>query len=198
MKMKKNEMPLRLREFLPMFDTERRSKKPGKFRRQVEGMADFLGKQPRTVEAYCSTSEDRTISADDYWRVSVEWVKRKSRSTSEARFIVLDDNGDQLYETQTMGQASFLADVEGAFWGTTPVGAWQKMHFTAAAGRRSRLRRLVRDGIVGNHVICAIFEFDAFCLVDYQLEDVDWLSTPDELRLHQLETWVRNTMGEAA
>ncbi|UFW65778.1 hypothetical protein RlegWSM1455_07080 [Rhizobium laguerreae] len=85
---------------------------------------------------------------------------------------MLDDNGDQLYETQTMGQASFLADVQGAFWGTTPCGCLAK-DALAAAGRRSRLRHLVRDGIVGNYVICAIFEFYAFCLVDYQLEDVD-------------------------
>ncbi|MGO8034940.1 hypothetical protein [Rhizobium leguminosarum] len=198
MKMKKNEMPFRVREFLPMFDTERGSSKPGKFRRQVEGLAEFLCKQPRTVEAYCSTSEDRTISADDYMRVAVEWMKRKSRSASAPRFVVYDDNGDQLYETQKMGQASFLADVEGSFWSATSFGAWQRKHFTAAAGRRSRLRRLVRDGIIGNRMICAVFEFDEHCLVDYQLEDVDWLSTPDEYRLHQLETWVRNTTGEAA
>jgi hypothetical protein len=196
--MKKNEMPFRLREFLPMFDTERGSKKPGKFRRQVEGLAEFLCKQPRTVEAYCSTSEDRTISSDDYWLTAVEWMKRKSRSTSAPRFLVFDDNGDQLYETQTMGQATFLSDVEGAFWGATPLGAWQRRNFTAAAGRRSRLRRLVRDDIIGNHVICAIMDFDAYCLVDYQLEGVDWLSTPDEFKLHQLETIVRNMTGEAA
>ncbi|MGO6676464.1 hypothetical protein [Rhizobium leguminosarum] len=198
MRMKKNEMPFRLREFLPMFDTERGSSKPGKFRRQVEGLAEFLCKQPRTVEAYCSTSEDRTISADDYWQTAVEWVKRKSRSTSEPRFIVYDDNGDQLYETQTMWQAMFLADVDGAVWGATPLRAWQRRHFTAAVGRRSRLRRLARDGIVEKHVICAVFNFDQHCLVDYQLEGVDWLSTPDEFRLHQLETFVRNVTGAAA
>lgn len=191
--MKKDEMPFRLREFLPLF-----ADRKAKYWEQIEGMADFLEKQPRTVEAYCSYREDRTISADDYWRVTVEAVKRKSKSMMSPNFLVFDDNGDQLFECQKLCQAMFLADVEGASWAATPRGAWQVKHRSAAAGRRSRLRRMVRDDIVKKHVICAMFGFDKHCLVDYQLEDVDWLSSPDELRLYQLENFARSVIGEAA
>ncbi|MBY5407416.1 hypothetical protein HFO98_02835 [Rhizobium leguminosarum] len=194
MKMKKDEMPFRLRELLPKFGPDRKAK----YWEQIEGMADFLGKQPRTVEAYASYSEDRTVSADDYWRVVVEWVKRKSRSTAAPAFLVLDDNGDQLYETQWPWQAMFLADVEGTSWGATPRGVGQMRFFTAPAGRRSRLRRLVRDDIIGRKIICAMFDFDEHCLVDYQLEGVGWLSTPDEMRLQMLEHVYRAQTSAAA
>ncbi len=116
MKMKKDELPYRLRDFLPAFGPRPRSKRF----EQIEGMAEFLGKQPRTVEAYCSIREDRTISPDDYWKVAVEWVKRRSRSTMAPNFIVLDDNGDQLFECRWLWQAQFLADVERDPWVAMP------------------------------------------------------------------------------
>lgn len=193
MKMKRDEMPFRLRDFLPQF-----AHRKAKYWEQIEGMAEFLGKQPRTVEAYCSYREDRTISPDDYMRVAVEWIKRRSKSSMSPNFIVVDDNGDQLYECQWLWQAMFLSDVEGAGWHATPRGAWQVKGLSAPAGRRSRLRRLVRDGIVQKDVICALFGFDQWCLVDYQLEGVEWLSTPDELPLAQLENFARAQIGEAA
>ncbi|MBX5152583.1 hypothetical protein HJB78_16555 [Rhizobium lentis] len=193
MKMLKSEMPFRLRAFLPLF-----ADRKAKYWEQIEGMADFLGKQPRTVEAYCSYREDRTISADDYWKVGVEWVKRKSRSTSKPAFLVLDDNGDQLFECQWLWQAMFLSDMEGASWRATPRGVGQIKFFTAPAGRRSRLRRLVRDDIVDRKIICAMFDFDEHCLIDYQMEGVSWLSTPDEMRLQMLEHVYRAQIGVAA
>ncbi len=193
MKMKKDEMPFRLRNFLPLF-----AHCKAKYWEQIEGMAAFIGKQPRTVEAYCSYHEDRMISADDYMRVAVEAIKRKSKSSLSPAFIIFDENGDQLFEAQKLCQAMFLADVEGAGWVATPRGVGQVKHVSTPAGRRSRLRRLVRDGTVQKHVIAAMFGFDQHCLVDYQLEDVDWLSTPDELRLHQLENFARAQMREAA
>ncbi|CAN7257403.1 hypothetical protein LJR098_001053 [Rhizobium sp. LjRoot98] len=192
--MKKVEMPYRLRDFLPMFGDEPKAKHA----EQVEGLAEFLGKRPRTIEAYLSYSEDRTISPDDYWSVAVEWIKRRSRSNMNPAFVVLDDNGDQLYECQWLWQAQFLADVEGASWVAQPSGHWQKGGSDDRAQSRSRLRRLLRSGLVTADQVCDVFNFDRWCLVDYQLEGVEWLSTPDELRLRVLEAFAAERLGEAA
>lgn len=193
MKMKKDELSYRLREFLPMF-----ADRKAKFADQIEGLAEFLGKQPRTIEAYLSTREDRTISPDNYFAVATEWVKRRSKSQMNPAFIVLDDNGDQLFETQWLWQASFLADLEGASWIATQTGHWQKGGFDNQAQRRSRLRRLIQSGVVTEVEICDVYNFDRWCLVDHQLEGVDWLSTPDELRLRVLEAYAAEQIGEAA
>ncbi len=194
MKMKKDEMPYRLRDFLAIFGPTPRARHA----EQVEGLAEFLGKQVRTVEAYLSYSEDRTISPDNYWRVAVEWIKRRSRSDLKSAFVVLDDNGDQLFECQWLWQAQFLTDVEGGSWIAQTSGHWQKGDVDDRAQRRSRLRRLLRSGLVTSDQVCDVFNFDRYCLVDYQMEGVDWLSTPDELRLRVLEAYAAERLGEAA
>lgn len=196
MRMMKSEMPFRLRTFLPVFDTERGSKKPGKFRRQAEGLADFLCKQPRTIEAYLSSSEDRTISADDYWKTAIEWTKRKAKPSGEPGFIVHGDDDEPLFETNFYWQARFLADVEGNQICMRRLTASYQMD--ERMYRRCRLRRIVRSGVLEKSLICTLLRMDEYCLVDHQLEGVDWLSTPDELRLRTLENWVAEELGEAA
>jgi hypothetical protein len=39
---------------------------------------------------YISTREDHTVSADHYMRGATEWVIRKSRTSMEPGFMVLD------------------------------------------------------------------------------------------------------------
>ncbi|MGO4569055.1 hypothetical protein AB4Z52_29410 [Rhizobium sp. 2YAF20] len=191
MKMKIDEMPYRLREFLPVFGPTFKAK----LAERIEGLAEFLGKQPRTIEAYLSYREDRAISAEDYWRVAVEWVKRKARSKMEPGFIVYGIDDESMFETQWYWQARFLSDVEGSQIAMRRLPAAHRMD--ERMERRSRLRHLVRDNIVSKQQICEVFAFDEHCLVDYQLEGVDWLSTPDELRLRVLEGFVAEQIGEA-
>ncbi|MGX9991630.1 hypothetical protein ACS4RR_021105 [Rhizobium sp. Z1P35] len=197
MKMKHHEMPYRLRDLLVKFGPTPKAK----YAEQIEGLAEFLGKEPRTIEAYASYNEDRTISPDNYWRVCVEWVKRTARSTASpgSAFVIFDDNDDQLFEARWLWQAQFLADVEGASWVAGPSGQWQlKSGLDERAQRRSRLRRLLRSGLVTADQVCDVFNFDHWCLVDYQMEGVTWNSTPDELRLRVLEAYAREKIGEAA
>ncbi|MEY9198472.1 hypothetical protein ABIA16_003588 [Sinorhizobium fredii] len=198
MKMMHHEMPFRLRDLLPAFEIYTGDKKATKFARQIEGMAEFLNKQPRTVEAYLSYSRERMIPADDYWAVAVEWVKRRAKASGlKPQFVVLDDNGDRVFECQWLWEATFLADTEGSSWQQVRC-LWSTNQLDERGQRRSRLRRLVRSGLVAPDQVCDVFNFDRHCLVDYQMEGVTWGSTPDELRLRVLEQYAAERLGEAA
>jgi hypothetical protein len=198
--MKYHEMPMRLRDFLPAFQIET-GRKESDFAKQVEGLAEFLHKQPRTIRSYLSTSRhERMISAEDYWKVTVEWVKRRSKSSRKDAFFVLDSNGDQIYEAVWQWQATFLVDVceEAAEIHVRKQDEWQLRQLDDPAKRRSRLRRLVRNRILKTETICEVMEFDLYCLVDYQMEGVDWRSSPEETKLQTLERMEAKMMGAAS
>lgn len=202
--MKQHEMPFRLRDLLPAFEIETGRKNDTKLTRQIEGLAEFLHKQPRTIRAYMAYSGERMISADDYWATAVQYVKRRAkasvRATGEPSFIVLDYNEDPIYETVWLWQATFLADVEpeAAEWRARNRGQWQVKGFDEAMQRRSRIRRLVRDNIISKETICQVMDFDEHCLVDYQMEGVEWRSTPDETKLQTLERMEAEVLRVAA
>ncbi len=189
---------------LPAFEIETGRKNDSKLTRQVEGLSEFLHKQPRTIRAYMAYSGERMISAEDYWAMAIEYVKRRAkasvRSVGEPSFVVLDYNEDPLFEAVWLWQAVFLTDVEpeAAEWRARNRGQWQVRGFDETTQRRSRLRRLVRNDILSKKTICQVMDFDEYCLVDYQMEGVEWRSTPDETKLQTLERMEAETMGLAA
>ncbi len=205
LKMRKDEMPFRVRDMLPAFEIETGRRQDSKLTRQVAGLAEFLHKQERTIRSYISySSSERMMTAEDYHATAVEYVKRKARasvrSTGEPSFVVLDYNEDPLFEAVWHWQAVFLTDVEpeAAEWRARNRGQWQVRGFDEAMQRRSRLRRLVRNDILSKKTICQVMDFDEYCLVDYQMEGVEWRSTPDERKLRVLEDMQAEMMGVAA
>jgi len=152
-KMIHHEVPYRLRDLLPAFETDTGHKKATKYACQIEGVAEFLNKQPRTVEAYLSYSRERTIPA-----------KRRAKASGlKPQFVVLDDNGDRLYECQWFWQAAFLADIEGSSWRQVRC-LWSSRQLDERGQRRARLRRLMRSGLVTPDQVCDVFNFDRHCL----------------------------------
>lgn len=205
LKMKKDEMPYRLRDLLPAFEIETGRRQASKLARQVAGLAEFLHKQERTIRSYISySSSERMMPAEDYWSTGVEYVKRRARASVRSHgkpdFFVHDYNHHQLYEAMWMWQTVFLADVDqqAGGWKAFVRGQFRDREFDEAMQRRSRLRRLVRNDVLTLETICEVMEFDLYCLVDYQMEGVDWRSTPSETKLQALERLQAEMIGEAA
>lgn len=203
-RMKQNELQGRLQDFLPMFILTRRKglSRTDQLIDQVCGLAAFLGREDEEVWRWYETRNGRggkdldpLMPADDYWRMVVEWVRRKS--TGYEGFLVYDQNGQVTYTTRALWQAEFLSTVDGHHvW--RPKIPTRPIHVSAEMDRRSRLRRLVHGGILSKEEICGVFEFDQHTLVDYQLEGVWWLSTPDETRLRKLERMAAMRVQRAA
>ncbi|MBO9170898.1 hypothetical protein [Rhizobium sp. L245/93] len=192
MKMHKSEMPMRLRTFLPAFGD--------RLADQVHEVAEFLGKAPRTIEAYISHSLERMIPAEDYERLAAEWVRRKNRkqvNRTFAMYAVFDENGDWLTDAAFLYHAVYIADVDGVSY--TPLNGFHCFQKPdERMQRRSRLRRLLRSGLVTREQVCEVFGVGDYCLTDYTLEAVSWLSTPDDFKLRVLEAFVTERLGEVA
>ncbi|CDN46814.1 Hypothetical protein RG540_CH06240 [Neorhizobium galegae bv. orientalis str. HAMBI 540] len=198
-------MPYRLRDLLPAFEIETGNRKDTKLTRQVAGLAEFLHKQERTIRSYISySSAERMMPAEDYWATAVEWVKRRARASVRVHgkpdFFVRDHNHHQIYETVWMWQAVFLGDVDqqAEGWKAYVRGQSRVREYDEAMQRRSRLRHIVRNDILSLETICDVMEFDLYCLTDYQMEGVDWRSTPSETKLQTLERMQAEMIGEAA
>ncbi|MFQ6238263.1 hypothetical protein [Sinorhizobium meliloti] len=111
---------------------------------------------------------------------------------------VYDEYGQPACQVQTLGAATFIADIEGGRWELNPSGFVLPTQPSLPLQLRSRLRRIIRSGRVSENQACQALSCCPHTLVAWQLEPPVGRMTPPEFGIRLLEAYVAEQTGEAA
>ena len=160
-----------------------------------DSAALYIGVSRRTLDAWCSQADPRTIPARQLWELEVEGAFRDLPvKFGEDIVDVYDESDEHIASTTDKHRAVFIADVHN---GSVQTRTGKRLELSSQLQLRSRLRRMIASGKISWSQACDALGCDQYVLICYMSEDRHY-RTPPEFQVRLLEAYVRENMGEYA
>lgn len=154
-----------------------------------------IGVSRRTLDAWCSQADPRTVPAKQLWELEIEGAFRDLPvKFGEDILDAYDENDEHITSTTDKYRAVFLSDVH---CGSVQTRNGKRLELSEQLQQRSRLRRMIASGKVSWSQACDALGCDAYVLICYISEDRH-RRTPPEFQVRLLEAYVREQMEEYA